>query len=54
MKKFILQTKETGAFIDEFTSIIDAQEELKDYEKCDKSEGNYTTEFYEIVEKEIN
>jgi len=49
MKTYIIQQKETGTLIEEFISLIEAQEALKEYEEMDKNEGVYTPDFYEII-----
>jgi hypothetical protein len=54
MKKYILQNTETGIFIEEFITLEEAKIALKAFEVCDVTQGIYTPEFYEIVEKEIN
>lgn len=51
MKKYIIQDSETGTFIDQFNTYQEAQKELERYEEEDKKEGNFTPDFYEIVEK---
>lgn len=50
-KKFTIQDRETGTFIDEFDTYTEAMKELQRYEDEDKQEGVYTLDFYEIVEK---
>lgn len=47
---FIIRERESGTFIDEFDTFEEAFLELDWYETCDKIEGNYTENFYEIVE----
>ena len=54
MKKFKIQSKETGTFINEFNSMEQALIELKLYELYDHKDGVYTPGFYEIVENEQN
>jgi len=51
MKTYIIKQKETGTLIEEFISLIEAQEALSEYEQMDKNEGVYTPDFYEIIEK---
>ena len=51
MKKYIIQDRETGTFIDQFDTYQEAQKELKRYENEDKQDGTFTPDFYEIVEK---
>ena len=48
--KYIIRDRETGTFIDEFATYEEAQKELDRFEQIDKEEGNYTPDFYEIVE----
>jgi hypothetical protein len=50
-KKFIIQDRETGTFIDEFNTYQEALTGLEGFENEDKQEGVYTPDFYEIVEK---
>lgn len=52
MKKFRIQLKETGTFINEFNSLEQALVELKLYELYDYKDGVYTPNFYEIVKNE--
>lgn len=52
MKKYIIQDRETGTFIDEFTTLKEAESQLAKYEQEDKEEGIFTPDFYEIVRKE--
>ena len=52
MKKFRIQLKETGTFINEFNSLEQALIELKLYELYDYKDGVYTPNFYEIVKIE--
>lgn len=47
---YYIQCRETGTFIDMFPTLADAQRALDYYEECDKHEGIYTKDFYEIVE----
>ncbi len=50
MKTFKIQDREAGNKIEEFQTLIEAQEALAKYEDEDRSNGDYTYEFYEIVE----
>ena len=52
MKKFKIQTKESGTFIDTFDTIEQARIELKLYELYDHKDGVYTPDCYEIIENE--
>ena len=52
MKKFKIQSKKTGTFIDEFNSMEQALIELKLYELYDHKDGVFTPNSYEIVESE--
>jgi len=52
MKKFKIQSKETGAFMNEFNSLKQAKIELKLYELYDHKDGIYSPDSYEIVEIE--
>ena len=51
MKKYIIQDRETGTFIDQFNTYQEALTELERYENEDKQDGTFTPDFYEIVEK---
>ena len=53
MKKFVIQDKQTGTLIDEFTTYEQAQNQLEEYEEQDRQEGIYEADFYEIAEREI-
>lgn len=52
MKKFKIQSKETGALMNEFNSLEQAKIELKLYELYDHKDGIYSPDSYEIVEIE--
>lgn len=41
--------KETGSFIERFSSIEDAREAIKGYEEEDKKDGVYAPDFYDVV-----
>lgn len=49
-KKYIIQDREAGNIIEEFSTIQEAERELAQYEEHDKAEGTYTHDFYEIIE----
>ena len=46
---YIIQSRETGDRIDYFDTLKEAEEELKRYENEDIMNGEYTPDFYEIV-----
>ena len=50
MKTFTIQDREAKNKIDTFQTLIEAQQALFEYENEDRLNGNYTYEFYEIVE----
>ena len=52
MNKFKIQSKETGAFMNEFNSLEQAKIELKLYELYDHKDGIYSPDSYEIIEYE--
>lgn len=52
MKKFKIQSKETGALMNEFNSLEQAKIELKLYELYDHKDGIYNPDSYEIIEIE--
>ena len=46
---YIIRDREAGNWIDDtFMTRKDAEEQIKVYEKEDRTEGNYTDNFYEI------
>ena len=49
--KFLIQDKETGTLIDEFSNKKDAEREIKEFEMDDQKQGYYKEGFYEIVEQ---
>jgi hypothetical protein len=49
-KKYIIKCRETGTVIEEESTYAAAENTLYEYEETDKKEGNYTLDFYEIVE----
>ena len=52
MKKYVLRDKEAGNYINEYLTLQDAENSLKDFESIDKANNEYTPDFYEI--KEVN
>jgi hypothetical protein len=50
MKTYKIQDREAGNVIEEGLSIEEANKLLSEYEEADKKEGNYSENFYEIVE----
>ncbi len=46
---YIIQSRKTGDRIDYFGTLKEAEEELKQYENEDIMNGEYTPDFYEIV-----
>ena len=52
MKKLYVADKETGTFIEEVASVEEGQELIRKYEEKDKAEGQYTEDFYNIVDEE--
>lgn len=52
MKKLYVADKETGTFIEEVASVEEGQELIRQYEEKDKAEGQYTEDFYNIVDEE--
>jgi len=49
-KKYKIQDKEAGNVIENNLTLEDAIRILKEYEETDRKEGNYSPDFYEIVE----
>jgi hypothetical protein len=43
------QNKETGAPIEEFDNLLDAQIAIAEYEHEDRLQGTYTEDFYEVA-----
>lgn len=52
MKNYWTACKETGDFIEYFRTYEDAVKAIEKYEEKDKAEGNYTEDFYNIVDDE--
>lgn len=52
MKNYWTACKETGDFIEYFRTYEDAVKAIEKYEEKDKAEGNYTEDFYDIVDDE--
>ena len=52
--RYITQDREAGNFIDSFSTLIDAENAIKQYESDDMQENIFTEDFYEIkrVEQE--
>lgn len=50
MKKLVIRDREDGNIIEEFNTMEEAENKLKEYEESDKKEGIYEEDFYEIVE----
>lgn len=50
MAKYIIRERETGLIIEVVTTRKEAEEIVQKYEEGDKKEGNYTEDFYEIIE----
>lgn len=48
---YIIRDREAGNIISKFTSYSDAAKELEAYEAENKRNGEYTPDFYEIVEQ---
>lgn len=49
-KFYIIQDKEAGNLVDEFGTLDEAEKALSGYEQEDKNSGEYSTDFYEILE----
>ena len=52
MKKYQIQDREAGNIIEDCKTYQSAIKQVVQYELIDKAEGNYTYDFYEIVEVE--
>ena len=50
---YIIQDREAGNKITTFETLEEAKAELEKYENIDKNEGNYTDNFYEIIEGDV-
>ena len=48
--KYIIQDREAGNYIDERKTLEEAKKLLEQFENEDKANGEYTPDFYEIVE----
>jgi len=48
---YVIRDREAGNIIDDsFKTIEEAEEMVEEYEREDKTEGNYVENFYEVVE----
>ena len=47
-KIFSIGCNQTGVIIEKFKTLKDAENALIEYEECDKREGIYEPDFYEI------
>lgn len=52
--KYVIRDREAGNAIEWAETIEEAKEIVKQYEKIDKKDGNYTPNFYEIYNKKTN
>ena len=50
--KYVIQDKEAGNIIDQFSSLESAEKTLNEFEYSDKLEGIFKLDFYEIQEVE--
>ena len=51
-EKIFVADKETGTFITEVETVDEGFDKIKEFEEMDKAEGNYTPDFYDIVDEE--
>ena len=51
MEKIYTADRETGTFIEECSSIGEAERLIAQYEESDKAEGIYEENFYDIVDE---
>lgn len=49
--EYIVQDRQTGTFIDEFSTEDEALAAIEDYEIEDENNGCYEPDFYEVVKK---
>jgi len=47
---YIIRDREAGNEIEEVETLEEAIKIIKEYEKEDKADGIYTTDFYEVIE----
>ena len=52
MATYNFQSRETGEVFETGLTLFEAQERLRKAEQYDKMNGDYTLDFYEIVEAE--
>ena len=50
--KFFTADREAGNIIDEFTSLDEAREAIKEYEETDRLNDEYTENFYSIIDED--
>lgn len=53
MKKYIIQDREAGNYIDEFPTLKEAEELVRSWEEEEQADGTYVENFYEIVEVDV-
>lgn len=51
MKKIYTADRETGTFIEEFSTVEKARKAIESYEEKDKADGIYEENFYDIVDE---
>jgi len=51
--KYVIQDREAGNIIDQFSSLESAEKTLNEFEYSDKLEGIFKPDFYEIEEVEL-
>lgn len=52
MTKYYTADRETGTFIDEFSTIEEARAAIAEYEISDKADGVYEENFYDVVDED--
>ena len=50
--KLYVSDRETGTFIDEVESVDEGLKLIEEYETTDREDGNYTPDFYDVVNEE--
>lgn len=51
MSRIFTADKETGTFIEEFTSVAEARKAIELYEEKDRVDGTYEEDFYDVVDE---
>lgn len=51
-RKLYVADRETGTFIEEVKDIPEGLSMINFYEQCDRNDGTYTPDFYDLVDED--